>query len=48
MGHAGIKIETSSGEREQLLTIRHSRSLPHSPVRHGRVILMAADGVLSM
>jgi len=31
-------------EREQLLSMSRSRSLPHSLVRRAKIVLMAADG----
>jgi DNA-binding CsgD family transcriptional regulator len=44
MGRPGITVEVSAGEREQLLAMSRSRSLPHSLVRRAKIILMAADG----
>lgn len=37
-------MEVSAGEREQLASIKLSRSLPHSLVRRAKIILMVADG----
>jgi transposase len=37
-------VEVSASEREQLLAMSRSRSLPHSLVRRAKIILMAADG----
>lgn len=47
MGRPGIKVEVSAGEREQLISMSRSRSLPHSLVRRAKIVLMAADGHLS-
>ena len=44
MGRKGIEISVSTLEREQLLSMSRSRSLPHSLVRRAKIILMAADG----
>lgn len=44
MGRPGITVEVSASEREQLLAMSRSRSLPHSLVRRAKIILMAADG----
>jgi hypothetical protein len=47
MGRPGIKVEVSASEREQLVSMSRSRSLPHSLVRRARIVLMAADGHLN-
>lgn len=44
MGRKGIEIVVSELEREQLLSMIRSRSLPHSLLRRAKIILMAADG----
>lgn len=45
MGRPNVVVKVSSAEREQLDSIVHSRSLPHSLVRRARIVLMSADGV---
>ncbi len=44
MGRKGIEIVVSELEREQLLSMRRSGSLPHSLVRRAKIVFMAADG----
>ncbi|ADG20722.1 transposase [Paraburkholderia sp. JPY681] len=44
MGRKGIEVMVSELEREQLLSMSRSRSLPHSLVRRAKIVLMAADG----
>jgi transposase len=44
MGRKGIEVIVSELEREQLLSMSRSRSLPHSLVRRAKIVLMAADG----
>jgi transposase len=44
MGRPGISVEVSASEREQLIAMSRSRSLPHSLVRRAKIVLMAADG----
>jgi transposase len=44
MGRPGIIVEVSASEREQLVSMSRSRSLPHSLVRRAKIVLMAADG----
>ncbi|MFM0069513.1 helix-turn-helix domain-containing protein, partial [Paraburkholderia aspalathi] len=44
MGRKGIEVVVSDLEREQLLSMSRSRSLPHSLVRRAKIVLMAADG----
>jgi hypothetical protein len=44
MGRKGIEVAVSELEREQLLSMSRSRSLPHSLVRRAKIVLMAADG----
>jgi transposase len=44
MGRPGIAVEVSASEREQLVSMSRSRSLPHSLVRRAKIVLMAADG----
>lgn len=44
MGRKGIGVVVSELEREQLLSMSRSRSLPHSLVRRAKIVLMAADG----
>lgn len=44
MGRKGIEVVVSGLEREQLLSMCRSRSLPHSLVRRAKIVLMAADG----
>ncbi|WP_213780734.1 IS630 family transposase [Caballeronia sp. dw_276] len=44
MGRKGMEISVSTLEREQLLSMSRSRSLPHSLVRRAKIIVMAADG----
>ncbi|MFP4832902.1 IS630 family transposase [Paraburkholderia sp. BR10879] len=44
MRRKGIEVVVSELEREQLLSMSRSRSLPHSLVRRAKIILMAADG----
>ena len=44
MGRRGIEVVVSELEREQLLSMSRSRSLPHSLVRRAKIVLMAADG----
>ena len=44
MGRKGIEVVVSELEREQLLSMSRSRSLPHSLVRRAMIVLMAADG----
>ncbi|WP_459994427.1 helix-turn-helix domain-containing protein, partial [Paraburkholderia kururiensis] len=44
MGRPGIAVEVSASEREQLVAMSRSRSLPHSLVRRAKIVLMAADG----
>ena len=44
MGRKGIEVVVSELEREQLLSMSRSRSLPHSLVRRAKIVLMAADG----
>ncbi|OUL83414.1 helix-turn-helix domain-containing protein [Paraburkholderia hospita] len=44
MGRKGIEVVASKLEREQLLSMSRSRSLPHSLVRRAKIVLMAADG----
>lgn len=39
-----IEVVVSELEREQLLSMSRSCSLPHSLVRRAKIILMAADG----
>lgn len=44
MGRKGIDVVVSELEREQLLSMSRSRSLPRSLVRRAKIVLMAADG----
>jgi transposase len=44
IGRPGITVEVSASEREQLVAMSRSRSLPHSLVRRAKIVLMAADG----
>jgi transposase len=44
MGRKGIEVLVSEREREQLVSMSRSRSLPHSLVRRAKIVLMAADG----
>ncbi len=44
MGRKGIEFVVSELEREQLLSMSRSRSLPHSLVRRAKIVLMAAEG----
>lgn len=44
MRRKGIEVVISELEQEQLLSMSRSRSLPHSPVRRAKIVLMAADG----
>lgn len=44
MGRKGIEVVVSELEREQLVSMSRSRSLPHSLVRRAKIVLMAADG----
>jgi transposase len=44
MGRKGIEVVLSELEREQLLSMSRSRSLPHALVRRAKIVLMAADG----
>ena len=44
MGRKGIEVVVSELEREQLLSMSRSRSLPHSLARRAKIVLMAADG----
>jgi hypothetical protein len=44
MGRPGIKVEVSASEREQLISMRRSRSPPRSLVRSSEVVLKAAHG----
>lgn len=44
MGRKGIEVVVSELERERLLSMSRSRSLPHSLVRRAKIVLMAADG----
>jgi transposase len=48
MGRKGIEVVVSELEREQLLSMSRSRSLPHSLVRRVKIVLMAADGHTAM
>ncbi|WP_232434594.1 helix-turn-helix domain-containing protein [Burkholderia ubonensis] len=43
MAHKRIEVVISELEREQLLSMNRSRSLPHSLVRRAKIVLMAAD-----
>ncbi|MEM5332128.1 helix-turn-helix domain-containing protein [Paraburkholderia sp. JHI2823] len=43
MGRKGVEVVSSELEREQLLSMSRSRSLPHSLVRRAKIVLMAAD-----
>ena len=43
MGRPGIAVEVSASEREQLVSMSRSRSLPHSLVRRAKIVLMAAE-----
>ena len=45
MGRPNVVVKVSPAEREQLDSIVHSRSLPHSLVRPAGIIEMSADGV---
>ena len=45
MGRPNVVVEVSSAEREQLQSIAHSRSLPHSLVRRAQIVLMSAERV---
>jgi putative transposase len=38
MGRKGIEVVVSELEREQLLSMSRSRSLPHSPVRRAKTV----------
>jgi transposase len=44
MGQPSIAVELSSSEREQLITMKRSRSLPHSSVSRAKIVLMASEG----
>ena len=44
MARPGIPIAPTQDERNHLLSMSRSRSLPHSLVRRARIILLAADG----
>ena len=44
MGPKGIEVVVSELEREQLLSMSRSRSLPHSLARRAKTVLMATDG----
>ncbi|MGF6439646.1 helix-turn-helix domain-containing protein [Paraburkholderia youngii] len=44
MGRKGIEVVVSHLEREQLLSMSRSCSLPHSLVRRAKIVLMAANG----
>ena len=43
-GRPKLELALSASEREQLVTMAHSRSLPHGLVRRAQLILMSADG----
>lgn len=45
MARRNLAIVLSDQEREQLLSIDRSRSLPHALVRRVRIILLSADGL---
>ncbi|CAJ4501520.1 ISRSO5-transposase protein [Burkholderia pseudomallei] len=44
MARKRIEVVISELEREQLLSMSRSRSLPYSLVRRAEIVLMAADG----
>ena len=44
MARPGIPIAPTQDERNQLLSMSRSRSLPHCLVRRARIIVLAADG----
>lgn len=44
MARLGIPIAPTQDERNQLLSMSRSRSLPYSLVRRACIILLAADG----
>ena len=44
-GRPAKTIELNSDEREQLMSMVNSRTMPHGLVRRANIILMAADGV---
>lgn len=43
-GRPKQEMTVSPSEREQLLSMTRSRSLPHAPVRRAEIVLMSADG----
>jgi transposase len=44
VGRPNSKVVLSESEREQLVSITHSRSLPHSLVRRAQIVLLSAEG----
>jgi putative transposase len=43
-GRPKLKLEVSESEREQLVAMTRSRSLPNTLVRRAQIVLMSADG----
>ena len=43
-GRPKLELTLSSSEREQLLSMTRSRSMPHALVRRAQIVLMSADG----
>lgn len=44
VGRPNSKVVLSESEREQLVSIAHSRSLRHSLVRRAQIVLLSAQG----
>lgn len=44
-GRPKLELTMSPSEREQLLSMTRSRSLPHALVRRAQIVLMSADGL---
>lgn len=44
VGRPNSKVVLSESERAQLVSISHSRSLPHSLVRRAQIVLLSAEG----
>ena len=45
VGRPNSKVVATEAEREQLVSITHSRSLPHALVRRARIVLMSAEAL---
>ena len=43
-GRPKHELTLSPSEREQLLSMKRSRSLPHALVKRAQIVLMAAEG----